>query len=186
IENGKVTQTLLMLLCAGFCNMMHNVLAFSVLALVSPLSYAVANATKRIAIIGGSLIILQNPVGPMNVFGMLIAIFGVMCYNKAKYDQNNAEKIKASLPFTRSSSDLKQPLPITGFTHSKSDLNIYNGHIAQNGHLLLQEYESSNGFKLIPLTDNMDSFKVKHNSVRSSSVSTAAHPMLHSRAVFHV
>ena len=71
-----------MLLCAGLFNTLHNVLAFSVLAMVSPLSYAVANATKRIVIIGGSLIILQNPVSPMNIVGMLVAIFGVLSYNK--------------------------------------------------------------------------------------------------------
>ena len=82
LEGGKVFNTLVMMFCAGIFNSLHNVLAFSVLALVSPLSYAVANATKRIVIIGGSLMILQNPVSSMNVVGMLVAIFGVLTYNK--------------------------------------------------------------------------------------------------------
>ena len=83
LNGGKVSQSFIFLVCAGVFNMMHNVLAFSVLAMVTPLSYAVANATKRIAIIGGSLIILQNPVGPLNVLGMFVAVLGVLIYNKA-------------------------------------------------------------------------------------------------------
>ncbi|KAK6991183.1 solute carrier family 35 member E1 isoform X2 [Biomphalaria glabrata] len=190
LENGKVGQTIFMLLCAGLCNMMHNVLAFSVLAIVSPLSYAVANATKRIAIIGGSLIILQNPVGPMNILGMLIAILGVLAYNKAKYDQHQAEKIKEVLPFTRSTSELKQLSSGFGLPHSKSDLNFSNGHIEQLSHKspLLQEYEALNGFQLIPLTDHSapDVMNVKPSLVRGATVSSTGRPTLHSRAVFHV
>lgn len=69
----------------GVLNWLQNILAFSVLSLVTPLTYAVASASKRIFVIAISLFILGNPVTWMNILGMVMACCGVLCYNRVSH-----------------------------------------------------------------------------------------------------
>lgn len=72
----------------GVLNWLQNILAFSVLSLVTPLTYAVASASKRIFVIGISLFVLGNPVTWMNILGMVMASCGVLCYNRVSLQLN--------------------------------------------------------------------------------------------------
>ncbi|XP_063933097.1 solute carrier family 35 member E1-like [Zophobas morio] len=76
------------LLSCGFCNFGQSLASFSVLFLVSPVSYSVANTTKRIVIIITSIFHFQNAVKPANAFGMFLAVFGVALYNRIKLNLN--------------------------------------------------------------------------------------------------
>lgn len=77
-------KVLALLFTDGVLNWLQNIIAFSVLSLVTPLTYAVASASKRIFVIGVSLLILGNPVTWVNVFGMVLAILGVLGYNRVR------------------------------------------------------------------------------------------------------
>ena len=70
------TEISLLLLLDGALHWLQNILAFTLLKMVTPLTYAVANVTKRIAVITVSLLLLKNPVTSTNMGGMFMAILG--------------------------------------------------------------------------------------------------------------
>ncbi|KAK4297359.1 hypothetical protein Pmani_030211 [Petrolisthes manimaculis] len=93
--------TLTLLVVDGGLSWLQNFVAFTILHHVTPLTYAVANATKRISIITVSLVLLGNPITVPNVAGMFLAIMGVLGYNKAKYDANQSRKKCAVVPLSQ-------------------------------------------------------------------------------------
>ncbi|XP_070492924.1 solute carrier family 35 member E1 homolog [Chironomus tepperi] len=118
----------------GVLNWLQNILAFSVLSLVTPLTYAVASASKRIFVIAISLFVLGNPVTWMNIVGMLTAIIGVLCYNRAKF-------------FSRAS---KTSLP--SYVNDQYQKLIPNGKHNQNGinqNLLFKPSNLSSGSSML-------------------------------------
>ncbi|CAD1477448.1 unnamed protein product [Heterotrigona itama] len=105
----------------GVLNWFQNIIAFSVLSIVTPLTYAVASASKRIFVIAVTLLVLGNPVTWLNIFGMTLAILGVLYYNKAKYDQRTE---KESLPkyYDKSRNGSSSSFMVNGWTGNKQQL----------------------------------------------------------------
>jgi len=91
--NPVPSQVYVLLFLDGFCNYLQNIIAFTILSMVTPLTYSVTNCTKRISIIISSLITLKNPVGFTNIIGMLLAVFGVLYYNTVRYYENQTKKL---------------------------------------------------------------------------------------------
>lgn len=99
------------LLADGLCNFGQSFAAFAFLFYVSPVSYSVANTTKRIVIIVSGLLTFHNPVTYTNVMGMCLAVSGVALYNKAKLDTMQASSsspASSSSVLSSSSGSLKQ------------------------------------------------------------------------------
>ncbi|KAI6226211.1 Solute carrier family 35 member E1-like protein [Aphelenchoides fujianensis] len=85
-------QFLWFLLLSGFLSFVQNFCAFALIHQLTTLSYAISNAAKRVAVILVSLLVLQNPVTPLNMFGTFVSVVGVFVYNRVK----SAENVKRS------------------------------------------------------------------------------------------
>ncbi|WAR23464.1 S35E1-like protein [Mya arenaria] len=176
IQHDNKLMAVLLIMLDGLFNMLQNVFAFTVLAMVNPLSYAVANATKRVVIIGASLMLLRNPVSTSNVMGMLVAVFGVLLYNWAKYYQRLQSERERVLPYIQSDSDL-QSLVHTHETlpHSKTEINLNKNGVVYNNVFLenLPQYEH---VTLIPVPANQYESRQNNEELHSRG----------SHSVFHV
>ena len=95
------------MLLDGFCNFIYNVLAFSLISHLSPLSYAIAGSTKRLVVIAVSILVLHNPVTKINLFGIGLALIGVVLYNQVKYYE---QKRKLFIKQTNEPETLPSPL----------------------------------------------------------------------------
>lgn len=143
-------KVIALLFTDGVLNWLQNIIAFSVLSLVTPLTYAVASASKRIFVIAVSLFILGNPVTWMNIFGMLLASLGVLCYNRV----SDIIKNKQTKQFLVLNGVLISTLIVT-------ECNEWDWHILQAKQLSRSQTvlpftnESWNKYTPLPSTDNL-------------------------------
>ncbi|UJR14580.1 hypothetical protein I4U23_001576 [Adineta vaga] len=87
VQGEFTTKVIFYMLIDGFCNFIYNVLAFTMISRLSPLSYVIAGSSKRLVVIIISILVLHNSVTKMNLFGIGLALIGVLLYNKIKYDE---------------------------------------------------------------------------------------------------
>ncbi|KAI7823399.1 triose-phosphate transporter family-domain-containing protein [Gamsiella multidivaricata] len=73
----------------GVSHFFQNFLAFSVLALTSPVTYSIASLIKRIVVIVASIIYFHQTLGMTQWMGVCLTFWGLWMYNSAK----NAAKV---------------------------------------------------------------------------------------------
>jgi len=73
-----------MLLLTGLSHYMYNECAFLALSSVHPVTHAVANTVKRIAVIVLSVLYFRDPLTLTGAAGSAVAIIGVLLYSLAK------------------------------------------------------------------------------------------------------
>jgi len=80
-----------LLVLDGVLSFSQNILAFSLLSMCSPLTYSIANCSKRVAIISLSFVFFSiENLTLQSLLGIGISLFGIFAYNVAKH----AEKMK--------------------------------------------------------------------------------------------
>jgi multidrug transporter EmrE-like cation transporter len=77
--------------CSHFC---QNVFAFSILSLVSPVTYSIASLIKRIVVIVVSLVWFGQAVSGMQAVGIILTFGGLWMYQRAKL--RGGERVPAS------------------------------------------------------------------------------------------
>ena len=83
-----------MLLAAGLSHYVYNECAFLALSSIHPVSHAVANTIKRVAVIVLSVIYFRNPLTVTGASGSAVAVVGVFLYSLAKAEAAKQEAAK--------------------------------------------------------------------------------------------
>ncbi|KAG9072862.1 suppressor of loss of ypt1 [Linnemannia hyalina] len=88
-STGTWTGISWLLFLNGVSHFFQNFLAFSVLALTSPVTYSIASLIKRIVVIVASIIYFHQTLGTTQWTGVCMTFWGLWMYNSAK----NAAKV---------------------------------------------------------------------------------------------
>ncbi|KAN0062593.1 hypothetical protein ACQY0O_005125 [Thecaphora frezii] len=78
----------------GVVNFSQNLLAFSILSLVSPVTYSIASLFKRVFVILVAIVWFRQHVTGLQMFGIVLTFGGLYLYNDAKVgeERDKAEK----------------------------------------------------------------------------------------------
>ncbi|KAJ3046135.1 suppressor of loss of ypt1 [Rhizophlyctis rosea] len=108
---GPPPAACMYILMDGATHFAQSVIAFSILAIVSPITYSIAALVKRICVIVASIIWFGEHVNNVEKVGILLTFVGLYLYDRAKENVNKGEaKIAAIQERRRSMSGL--PLPM--------------------------------------------------------------------------
>ncbi|PWY97094.1 TPT-domain-containing protein [Testicularia cyperi] len=92
LDRGSLV--LWLLLCNGLVHFAQNILAFNVLAMVSPVTYSIASLLKRIFVIVLAIFWFHQSVSLLQWIGIALTFYGLWMYNdsKTRDDVDKGEK----------------------------------------------------------------------------------------------
>ncbi|KAJ3227685.1 suppressor of loss of ypt1 [Clydaea vesicula] len=99
----------------GVTNFTQNMFAFTILSLVSPVTYSIASLVKRIFVITASIIWFGDSVSKLQGFGIFLTFLGLWMYDQARMD---VAKSEARLNLTESTT---LTLPTTNILNKNRD-----------------------------------------------------------------
>ena len=91
-------------LANGITHFGQNIFAFTIMTLVSPVTYSIASLFKRVIIIVSAIVYFHTPVTLLNALGLLLTFGGLYLYNNAR-DSHKASRT-ATLPTATSAGGL--------------------------------------------------------------------------------
>lgn len=133
-----------MIIANGVVQFLQNFLAFSVIAIVSPVTYSIASLFKRVFVICFAIIWFGQKVSALQWSGILLTFVGLYIYNHAKTSKSIAqgeEKLaqeerqnSMSLPTTNNTYLSPTKSHSTGASTSivQSAYNAYHNNVAPN------------------------------------------------------
>ena len=75
----------------------QSLFAYSLMSLISPITFSVSNTVKRAGLIWFSVLVFGNAVTAVGAFGTLLVIFGVFLYQRARQMESaERERVAAS------------------------------------------------------------------------------------------
>lgn len=89
---GSTSSLLFYFFANGSVHFAQNLLAFSILARTSPVTYSIASLIKRIAVICIAIVWSRQHVSLIQAIGMTSTFGGLWMYNRAKSDVDKGEK----------------------------------------------------------------------------------------------
>ncbi|GAA5876702.1 hypothetical protein JCM3774_005919 [Rhodotorula dairenensis] len=89
---GSTASLLFYFFANGSVHFAQNLLAFSILARTSPVTYSIASLIKRIAVICIAIVWSRQHVSLIQAIGMTSTFCGLWMYNRAKSDVDKGEK----------------------------------------------------------------------------------------------
>lgn len=79
-------RVIMLFIMNGISHFTQCVLAFSILALVSPITYSIGSLIKRIFVISASILYFGDVISTFQAFGFSLTFVGLFLYNRASKD----------------------------------------------------------------------------------------------------